>query len=183
MVFPQKRMWVFYHMYRINEIKELLRIHDYIPIVRKIGDGILIKLPRAKLLPKPLPALFYAYAVKRGKGAGLFHNSSKSSEEKFTSVPEYAIRLFLMSDVSACCSRIPISDSLVCFLDEEGKEQEKIENIVEPPSNGEDQNKEGFLTTLIMEARRDNFPCKYEEVALTHDVHEGYRLLKTFFEV
>lgn len=170
-------------MYRIDEIKKLLRRHDYAPIVQKMGDGVLVRVPHPRLVDGVGTPLVQAYAIKRGVDAGLYYNSAYSPEEKFVSIPEYAIRLFVMSDVSARCEQVPISDHLVCYLDEEGREHRELESIVAQPSNQEDRSKEGFLTRLFTEARADNFAAKYEEVARTHGVREGYRLIKSFFEV
>jgi hypothetical protein len=170
-------------MYRLAEIKQLLKLHKYVPIVQKMDDGVLVKLPRPKLVRTPKPEVIEAYSIRRGDNPGVFHNSSLSPDEKFTSMPEYAIRLFVMSEVSACCGRLPISDELICYLDEEGREKTELESIVEPPSNQDDRGKEGFLTTLFIEARGERFPRQYEEVARTHGVREGYLLIKTFFQV
>jgi hypothetical protein len=162
-------------MYRIKEIKKLLRSFDYVPVARKTGDGLLLRVPT------PTGPIVSAYAIKRGEAPGVFFNSTRAPEEHFLSVPEYAIRLFIMAEVSACCSRVPISNQLICYFGEEGEEYDGLEGIVASPSTQEDVSKECFLTKLFNDAVEDNFPSKFEEVAENHGVYLGYRLIKSFF--
>src|SRR5687767_12932774 len=116
---------------RTDEVRRILRKHDYVPVVRKVGDGVVITMPYPKLSRPIQPRFVEAYAIKRGKESGLFYNSNLNTDERFVSIPEHAIRLFIMSDVSACCSRVPISDSLVYYLDEGGSDHPNIECIVD----------------------------------------------------
>jgi hypothetical protein len=168
-------------MCEIEEIKSILKPLHYIPVVRKTEGGLLVEYPHPKLTKPQFPRLLEAFIVRRGENPGIFYNSSFFPEEKFVSVPEYAVRLFLMANIISCCKQIPISDDLIVFVDEQGGEHEDIEDVVEDPSTPKGVTDEGFLTKLVAAAREDNFSTEYEKVALTHGVHEGYKLVRTFF--
>ncbi len=169
-------------MYPVTNVKNLLRSHGYAPVVRKVGDGIIATFPRPRLTRPHVPEISKAYAVKRGQESGLYYNSSLAPEEKFMSLGEHAVRLFLMSDIVWHCKRVPIAVDTVCFLDEGGEDHGTIEEIVDAPSTEEERAKEGFLRGLFMEAREDGFPSDFEGVAMNHGVYDGYRLIKAFFE-
>lgn len=177
-------------MYRVADIKHILREKDYIPVVRKAGDGVVITMPHPRLTRPQVPRITEAYSIRRtpeeveagALGSGLYYNSSLSPDEKFMSLGEHAIRLFLMADIVSRCRRVPISVELVSYLDEAGKEHPAIECIVDPPSTEEERTKEGFLRRLFLEARDEGFPAEFETVAMNHQVYDGYRLVKAFFE-
>lgn len=163
-------------MYRLAEIKTLLRKHDYLPIVRKMGDGIIAKFPSKQAAKR----LVEAYAVQRGSAPGLFYNSSLSISEKFISIPEYAIRPFIAAGIVACCDRVSIHWSLVRYEDEEGEEGSSWDSIVDPPSIEAERSREHFLATLFQEAKKDGFPVRFEQVAVDHSVYDGYKLMQIF---
>jgi hypothetical protein len=169
-------------MYRIAEIKKLLRESDYVPIVQRVGDGCIFTLPHPVLVTPLIPRLTQGYAIKRGGDTGIYYNTSLSPTEKFMSVPEYAIRLLVMVDIVSCCKRLPISVDLVHYVAENGEPLSAMEEIIDPPASEEEQAREGFLKGLFFDSRGEGFPPDFEEVAIVHGVHDGYRLVKAFFE-
>jgi hypothetical protein len=174
--------------YRIPEIKALLRGADYAPVVTRVGDGVIARMPDPKMI-RPGPDRLRregreqrAYAFRRGTEAGIYFNSSTHPDEQFVGVPEHAIRLFVMADISLSCGRVPISDRVICYVDDEGAEHDHLADIVDPPSTDEERNKEGFLATIFAQARGLGFPTQFERVALDHGVYAGYMLVKSFFK-
>jgi hypothetical protein len=165
-------------MQRIKEIKQLLRQYDYVPIARKVGDGLMLVMPHPALASPGIKPVTEAYVIRRGVDSGYFYNSSIDPTERFVSVPEYAIRLVLLSRILKHCERVPISHELVCYFDEENGEHPYLDDVVSSPLIEEERAKEGFLATLVAEARREDFSSKLEEVALTHGVYEGYQLVQ-----
>lgn len=168
-------------MRRINEIKQLLNKYDYLTSVRKVDDGIVIVYPHPKLLKPKSPRIREAYSIRRGKESGVFYNNTLYPNEKFMGVPEYAIRMFLIANVINGCQRVPISDELILFLDAEGMVHEHIEEIVDPPSTEMEQQKEAALTDLVSVAKDDSSNSEYETMAFKYDIHEGFRLIRSFF--
>ena len=169
-------------MYRIAEIKKLLRESDYVPIVQRMGDGCILTLPHPVLRTPLIPRLTQGYAIKRDGDTGIYYNTSLSPTEKFMSVPEYAIRLLVMVEIVSLCKKVPIAVELLHYVDEDGGPLSAMEEILDPPSSEEEQNREGFLKGLFFDSRGENFPPDFEEVAIVHGVHDGYRLVNAFFE-
>lgn len=168
-------------MNRIKEIKELLKKHSYVPLVCQVGDGIYVRMPHATLMVPRRERIVEAYAIRRGVESGVYHSTDADPTERFTSVPEYAIRLYLLGRLSVTCRLVPISHELSCYVDEGGGYHDRIEDVVASPSDPEEGSREGFLTTLMLEARKDGFPPDFEGIAATHGVLDGYRMIKTFF--
>jgi hypothetical protein len=169
-------------MYRIEEVKKLLRESDYVPVVQRMGDGCILTLPHPVLRTPLIPRFTQGYAVKRGSETGLYYNTSISPTEKFMSVPEYAIRLLVMVDILSLCKKVPISLDLLHYVGEWGEPLSAMEEIIDPPSSKEEQAMEGFLKGLFFDSSGEGFPTAFEEVAIVHGVHDGYRLVKAFFE-
>jgi hypothetical protein len=168
-------------MDRIKEIKELLKKHSYVPLVCQAGDGIYVRMPNPRLMVPRRERIVEAYAIRRGDESGVYHSTDADPVERFISVPEYAIRLYLFGRVLVACRLVPVDHELSCFIDERGEYRDRIEDVVALPSDEEEASREGFLTTLTLEARKDGFSPVYEDVAATHGVLDGYRLIKTFF--
>lgn len=167
-------------MYRIKEIKKLLGNKDYLPVVKKSGDGCVVTMPEPKLTKPALGRLIEVYAVNRSREKqGVYCNSSYQPEETFVAVPEYAIRAFILCGIAYTCNQLPISSELLAFFNEKGDEVDGISDVIESPS-GDERTKEGFLIKLFSDAKEENFDPVFEEVALTHGVREGYRLCKSF---
>lgn len=167
-----------------KDVKKLLYKHDYITIVQKAGDGCIITYPHPKLL-NDFPRLIESFVFQRGDKPGFWESTSYDKEgetEYFREVPEYAFRLYVVCEISACNNSIPIAPSLMVFLNENNEEKDDIEDILSPPSTDEDQKKEGFLYRLVIEARNDGFPSQYDKVAKTHGVDVGYTIIRKFYE-
>lgn len=167
---------------RMAEVRALLRTRDYITTVKKQGDGCIITYPHPILLNgASLPRLVECFTIKRGVKPGMWTTTSYDAKENWVDIPEYAIRLFIACEVAACNYRIPIDPSLTVFLDESESEKEDLEDVIQGPSTEEDRKKEGFLYALVSEARKDGFPPVFEEVAGTHGLAEGYRIIRPFY--
>lgn len=164
-------------MHRIEEIKKFLRYNDYLPEVRQCGDGCIVTMPHPTLVMPKEPRIIEAYAVKRGEESGVYFNCTTNLKEGFLGVPEYGIRLLIQCGIAVSCIHVGVSPTIVSYYDGEGVEVKNITDIIGGPS---DRSREGFLLTLFSEAQRDNFPAKYDQVAMTHNVAEGYRLCKSF---
>lgn len=167
----------------IDKIKKLLFKHDYITVVQKSGDGCIITYPHPKLIYE-VPRLVEFFTFQRGDKPGLWGTTSYDKEEegeRFIDVPEYAIRIYVMYEIVACNMRIPIDPSLIIYLDENEKEQEDIDMIINAPSGQDNRQKEGFLYGLVIGARNDGFPPEYDEIAKTHGVQDGYNIIKRFY--
>src|SRR5436309_3086919 len=95
------------------EVKQLLLKHDYVTTVRQTGDGCIVTYPHPKLLyhGENIPRLIECFAIQRGKNPGFWASTTfdpGDMGERFIAVPEYAIRLYIVCEIAACNSRIPI---------------------------------------------------------------------------
>src|SRR3712207_2625961 len=120
-------------MYRREEVKQLLQRHDYVPIIKQWGDGCLVRMPHPRLTRPNLPRLIEAYNLARGSKPGVYYASTFNPDERFVSVPEYAMRLFIMSQVMQLCRTLPVSDEVLVILNARGEEVEQVEEIINPP--------------------------------------------------
>lgn len=169
-----------------EDVKKLLLKHDYITRINKTGDGCIITYPHPKLLyPEwDYARLIECVAIQRGVKPGFWVNTTYDKPEekdRFISVPEYAMRLYIVCEVASCNARIPIDPTMLVFFNEQDEEQEDIESIIPDPLVENDRKLEGFLYGLIVEARNDGFPPEYGKVAETHSVGDGYNLIKRFY--
>lgn len=172
---------------RFEEVKQLLMKHDYVTSVRQTGDGCIVTYPHPKLLygAEDIPRLIECFAIQRGKKPGFWVSTTFDKQdqgERFIDVPEYAMRLYIVCEIAACNFQIPLDPSLLFFFDEGGQEREGIESIIKKPESEKEAGMEGFLFKLVMEARNDGFPQKYEDVAETHKVKEGYVMIRKFYD-
>jgi hypothetical protein len=165
----------------IEDIKSLLRRKDYITTVQQTESGCVIKYPHPKLIRGGI-RLVERYAIDRGDAPGVRVLTSYMDEEQFIPVPEYAIRLFISTEMGICCAQIGISLNLIDYLDTVGVHVERLSDIIDPPTVSGDLQREGFLSKLFVEARVDNFPSEFEKVAETHNVVDGYQILQKFFK-
>lgn len=171
-----------YETKRLKKIKGFLQFYDYLPIVRQVGDGCIVTMPHAKLIRKDQPRLIEAYAMERGSKPGIYCNSSNRQEETFVVVPEYALRIFLMCSIDYTCNYLPISPAIIKYVNEKGEEVENLTKLINPPNSESELTKEQFLATVFLEAKEDDFPDTYQEVAETHGVGPGYNLCKYFYK-
>lgn len=164
-----------------EDIKNLLRKRDYITTLQRTDQGCVVKYPHPKLI-RGGKRLIERYKIEHGEEPGLRVTTSYMTEEQFIAVPEYAIRLFIATEISICCAQMGTSFSLVDYVDMSGNTHDDILSVIEGPTFQEDLQREGFLSKLFVEARVDNFPSEFEKVAETHGVVEGYQILQKFFK-
>lgn len=167
----------------IDDIKNLLRKHDFITTVRATEEGCVIKYPHTKLNRKNNEGrLIETYKIERGEKPGFRVTTTFLDDEHFIDVPEYAMRLFLVSEIGLCCNHLGISPKLVDYINIDGDFVSTVHEILRHPGTHEELQKEGFLNKLYAEALVDLFPPEYENVAATHNVLEGYQVLTKFFK-
>lgn len=171
---------------RLEDIKNLLLSRDYITVVQKTGDGCIVTYPYPKLIQGSgfPPRLIECFAIQRGEKPGFWVNTSYDSDTKdrFIEIPEYAMRLYIVCEIAACNGQIPIDPSLMVFIDDKRVVFPDIEDIILAPSGEDEANKESLLYRLIVEARNDGFPPEYYDVAKTHNVGQGYEIIRKFYE-
>lgn len=170
------------------DVKSLLIKRDYITRLQKTEDGCIITYPHPKLLykNKPFPRLIEYISIERGDNSGFWVSTSYDDddvEERFIPIPEYAMRLYIICEIQACNNSIPVNPSVMMFVDENNHEVNDIADLLEDPKKeSEEDDREGFLYGLVIEARNDGFPSEYEKVAQTHKVEDGYNLIRKFYE-
>jgi hypothetical protein len=156
------------------EIKDLLSANDYIAKVSSTEEDIcLLELPKTKNKQE------ISYNIQRESPSGI--TITINNNQEFWSCPEYALRLMVLCDILRRMRKIPVNEGLISYYDKDNQEVEEISDIIPEPTNEEDRIKEGFLNTLIRQAIEDKFPSVLEDVAESHHVSTGYRLLKSFF--
>lgn len=167
---------------RNRDVLELLRKHDYVTTAVKEGDGCVLTFPHPKLLLSPDSIrIVERIALVRGGSPGLQVSTSLSKEEAFIAVPEYAVRLYIVSEIAAVNQNIGLDQDMVVFIDDDGNEHDNIQDIVASPQTDDERGRERFLYTLFIEAVADGFPPEYEAVAATHHVKDGYDAIRRFY--
>lgn len=171
---------------RFSEVKSLLRKHDYVVILQGTPDGCIVTYPHPRLIypGQDQPRLVQSFRIQRGNEPGFWVHTTvdEGSEERFFGVPEYAMRIYIICEITACCYQLPLHPELRVYVDAANQERPAIEDVIPAPSSEVDRKKEAFLQQLIVSAREDGFPPIHEEVATTHGVGDGYKILRQFFD-
>ena len=149
-----------------EKAKKLLENHNYVVKVIKINsDECRVLFPDSKEV---------VYKIDKDR-LGI------SSQNELWSCPQYAQRLMVASDIVHHMKKIGMSSSLINYYDSNNNPIDGLSSIFAAPSSEEEIVKENFLNTLFCEAVKDGFTQNYEDVAVSHNVYTGYRLLKSFF--
>lgn len=164
----------------IEEVKKFCGAHDYTVDIHRIdGSSCRAIFPEPSLLLPDKKRLTAKYTIKYSTPFGVEVECNETSE--FFSCPMYSMRMLIMCDIMYKMRRLFMHESLIRYYDEDGKEKEKLGDLLPAPLSKEEENREGLLSGLIVKGIEDHFPPEYEDVAETHGVLTGYRLLKSYF--
>jgi hypothetical protein len=158
-----------------SKTKEFLSSHNYVVKIEKILGGCAAMFPCANLMRptvKQTQSEKVTYKIKKGKNSGVKIN------KEFFSVPEYAVRMVVAADIIKRMNDIKIDQSLIAYEDYENDNEVCLMSVLDPPTDPEAFEKECNLVQLSLEATRNNFDRRYEELAKIGNIEEGYRLIQ-----
>lgn len=168
----------------MNQVKELLRKHDYITVAQKCGDGCIVVYPHPKLVDDS-PRLVESFSFTRGDKPGFFLSTSHDTDgqiEKFVPVSEYIIRLYVLTAIMLRNAKIPFDPSTMLYVSENNTEAVCIGDIIDEPHTEEEKEKENKLANLLTDARNNGFPAEYDDIANSLGIGEGYSIIRKFYE-
>jgi hypothetical protein len=167
----------------IDKVKALVARHDYIVTVTKTEPPLTCEaeFPNSNINRQPLAKDIVKYNLKDNPYGICV--TDKNGNEEFWGCPVYARRFMVICDIMRRARKIPIHQSLIryCINKDENEYGDSLSDLLPGPTDENDKSKESFLGTLLTKAIEDKFPAPFEEVAETHGVGTGYRLLKGFF--
>lgn len=169
-------------MYRYKEIKELLRNNEFLMVIAKDGDGCTIKTPGMLVGDEFVHGHTTSVRIVRGAESGISYTSSRDllRRQHFIAVPEYAIRLFIISEATTCGMGVGLDIELLTVMDGDD-EVDELESIIPDPESEEERRKESDFIRIYIEARKNGFPAEFDDVALSRGVYEGYKICKSFY--
>jgi len=154
---------------RIEEIKQFLKSHNYIVVVRQVDrNSCEVIFPNKNTINYEL------------KPQGIEVQKNMELPE-FWGCTQDARRILIACDISRSMRKLNINNEIVEYTDLNGNIVDGIADILIDPDNEEDIKKEKTLGYLISRSVEDNFPEDYEDLAETQGIATSYRLAKSFF--